>query len=165
MKRTIVLLLTLTFSFFAFSQGRTIDIALRDVSCFSDSISLKLVIKNISSEPYTIYKPGVCDICSSILKIKLIDTLNNCTYEIFPCSSIIDLNEVVINCLNSIYLEPNDIFIRTFKFDVNDISPHLRRNKCYKVFWELNLSSVKFEPDTKNLLKDDFKSNRIDLFY
>ena len=158
----ITLLISLSFTVFSQSAG-VLEIKIAEIKIDSDDVILFLKIENIGDETITVYKPNIEDVCSSILKIKFIDTKTNKTHELFPCEQIIDLDQIILNSTNMIHLNPNEIFIKPIKFKLRDISPFIRKGYSYKVFLEFNLKNVDFVAECPNILmaKDNLRSNEV----
>lgn len=152
-------------SFNMLAQKSELYLLIRDLDLSRDSLGFSLEINNISDQSWTIYKPDSKDICNSILKLRFISKDEFHEHEIFPCEYIIDLNSIMLNCTNSINLNPNDIFIQKFKFGINQITPYLEKNFNYSFFVELNLGDILFESDLKNIFKKNLKSSRINFPY
>jgi hypothetical protein len=163
MKSYLFVIIISLYSLNVFSQNKMILI--KDLYCKEDSLIFYLEITNITNQDITIYKPELEDICFNLLKIKFIDLDKDKVSELFPCNQIIDLDRIVLDCDNSVYLKPQDKFGRTFKFNCKTISPYLIKNNYYKLFVELNLKNVTFETVLKYPFKNDIKSNEINFLF
>ncbi len=165
MKRYITTVILLIFTFIAFAQEKKVDVVIKGFFIYHDSLSFYIEIENVSNQVITIYKPETEDICRNILKIRFIDLDNSVVSVLFPCRYIIDLDRIILDCHNSVYLNHNERFGKKFNFSATKISPFLVKGKSYKISVELNLKEVNFETDLKNIYKDDIKSDELEFLY
>lgn len=160
-KYMVILGLFVVFNSTLFGQEKRIKLDVVDCVSTKTSVSFCLTIMNMSNQPIATYLPKKDDICCHILKIKFIDLQNDKVHELNPCTFYTDLESIILNCNNTLFLNVNDKFDQKFNFSKKDISPFLRRGRHYKLFVDWNLKGINFETNFKNLVQEDVKSNEI----
>lgn len=123
-----------------------------------NNFDLYLEIYGNKERGVKIYKPQIEDICTSLVRIKFISQVNKNIGIVYPCQEVIDLESILINNENAIFLDIGEYFGVIMSFSCEEISPYLVE-EIYDVQVELNYTLTQFIGDTQNLFKGDLKSN------
>jgi hypothetical protein len=159
--RIIVLGLLMVLSLPVFGQETQFKLEVIDFISTKKDVSFNLSISNVSDSAITTYLPTKDDICLRIIGFKFVDIKNGKTHQIGVCTTIIDLDKIMLNCNNTLYLNPGEKYEQKFKFSKKDIVPHLQKKRTYQFMVEWNLKDIYFETSVANLFQEDLKSNVI----
>lgn len=159
MKKTILLVFLVCTSFVSFSQNNAVRMIIKNVIIHTDTIVIAVEIKNDSTVGLTISKPDLDFVCCNISRIYFEDVLNGEKFECSPCTDITDLEAIILNYKNSIYLEPQESLITHLKIGKDD-TRFLRLGRHYNMYMYYDLHDVNIESDLNFLYKGRIDSNK-----
>lgn len=151
-------------SLYAQNESPTVSLELMKFKIHDNYLFFSLKLYNIDNQSFTVYKPFIEDFCSGILKFYLINKQTNKKHEIFPCNEIDDLASIRLHEKNSVYLEKGEGFIKDFKINLKDISPHLIEG-VYVLYSEFNLKDVYFNTSLTDIIEINLVSNKVEIEY
>jgi hypothetical protein len=164
-----VILVSLLFPFVflslnASAQEGAVQLKVINIKLEGKELLFNVQVVNNSGALIKIYKPGISDICNSLLRIKFV-SLNEESriHFVNPCTEVVDLDTIILKDENSIFLDSGEYLGKVFPFSVEDISPFLKEGS-YKVQIELNYSNAEFEGETDNLFKSKLISQSTFIF-
>jgi len=134
-----------------------INLCIERIHTTTDSLFVQFSLTNTGKQLVRLYKPERHDICYGIVRLIVKDIDNN-EYQLMPCSEIIDIDAIVLNCKNSLYLSEGEKFIKTFDFSLKDATPFMPKEVDLNLLMEINLKDVFFDGKTDDLVKCNFTS-------
>lgn len=153
---SLCLMLTLTLG--AQQEKELLELSISDTKIIDDSIIVTLSINNHCTNGIYIYKPLEADINYGVLKL-FIKNVDSCKrHEIIPIGSEGDLAGIIITSRNSIFLNRNEGFTKTFQFGLNEISPYLEKGD-YLIYAMYLLEDIHLETDLE-IFRGNLSSNK-----
>jgi hypothetical protein len=163
MYKYFLLLSLLLFNVTIFGQNKEIDIKVANCFVTNKDVTFSLIITNISDTLITTYLPHKEDICLSVLKICITDKQTGKEYDYFPCTSIADLDHIVLDSLNTISLNSQDSYEQKFIIPRKKFKHVWRKKDNYQLYVGWYFHYVRFECPFSNVFNESIESNKIDI--
>lgn len=128
-----------------------------------DQFIYSIKITNCDTLSYTIFKPTSDEICNQTLQFYFVNKKTNKENKFHGmCTGVHQLSAVPLNEQNIIYLNPNESFIKEFRFPKEKIE-FVFNLECFTFYAKYFLSDVHFISFYDNILKVDLTSNELEL--
>jgi hypothetical protein len=145
-----------------FGQETKVKLEVVNFISTKKDVSFNLSIANVSDSVITTYLPTKDDICLRIIGFTFVDIKNGETHHLGVCTTIVDLDKIILSCNNTLSLNPGEKYVQKFQFAKKKIVPNLRKKETYRFMVEWNLKDIYFEPHLENIFQENIKSNKIE---
>lgn len=137
MKLQNIIFVIMLIPFLSFKCYAQLDLKIHLLSQNKSTITLKLTSTNRSSnDTILFYVPEESMLCMSLLQINFVNIQNGDNHEYSPCTTIYDIDRILLDKENSFLLLPNDSDSVNMELKLKDVSPYLKKGR-YKVIVSL----------------------------
>jgi hypothetical protein len=140
------------------AQMDNVRFTITDISRLSDSrLRITFRLSTSGGAPAVLPRLGKEHLCSSLLRINVSDSVK--TYRILPCSSIIQLDELILDSTNGVILRHDRTYTGQVILKQRELPVRLRSGS-YRFQAEFNLKEFNITSQMGPVYKRNLKSNQ-----